>query len=58
MTEETMLNYVMISHGRYDAAVKALQVFDVINDILDRAPESEQIRMIRIVMGKEDNHDE
>jgi len=54
MTEETMLNYVMISHGRYDAAVKALQVFDVINDILDRAPESEQIRMIRIVMGKED----
>lgn len=49
---ELMSNYVLMGRKEYDAAIRVLQTFDVINDILDRAHESEQIRMIRIVLGK------
>lgn len=53
MNEDLMLNYVLLSHGEYQGAIKALQVIDQISNALDRAPEQAIPNLIRIILGKE-----
>ena len=49
---ELLSEYVLMGRTEYDGAIRALQAIDIINDILNRKHESEQLEMIRIVLGK------
>ena len=44
--------YVLISKTEYNGAIRSMATIDILSDILDRAPESEIPKMMRIVLGK------
>lgn len=44
--------YVLISKAEYNGAIRSMATIDILSDILDRAPESEIPKMMRIVLGK------
>lgn len=53
LSDRKMLEYVLVPINEYEGGVKALQVVDIIEDTLDRAPERAIPNIIRLVLGKE-----
>lgn len=59
MTDNELLsNYVLLSREEYMASVKALQLLDIINEILDHADKYDIPNMIRMVLGKKVDEDD
>ena len=53
MNDEQKSEYVLLSREEYQGSIKALQAIDIINDVLDRAPENAIPNIVRLVLGKE-----
>lgn len=53
MSDEELLNYVLLPTHLYNSSIKALQAIDIISDALDRAPEAAIPNVIRLILGKE-----
>lgn len=58
MSEEIMLNYVLISKTTYEGCVKAMYEHDIIREVLLHAPEASIPGIIRMVMGIETKEEE
>lgn len=55
MTDNELMNqYVLVTKEEYQTGTKAMQLLEIINEILDYADEYRQIPMIKLVLGKKE----
>lgn len=52
ITDKELLDYVLLPINEYEGSIKALQMVDIITDVLDRCPEAAIPNIIRLVLGK------